>query len=85
MFLRSVLAFVLHTIYSIWCCVPQSIGDLVRYMTPANRRDFIDAAMANISERKLWGMPATLAKRYEDAKLHLGEWRMLSTLHAYWV
>ncbi len=46
--------------------MPKDIGDLVRYMKHANRRDFIDAALLNIGEKKLWGLPALLQKKYAD-------------------
>lgn len=44
----------------------QNLGGLVRYMTHAHRRDFLESALHLISRDKLFGMIKALSKRYAD-------------------
>ena len=45
----------------------QCIGD---------RRNFIDAALLNIGEEKLWGLAVVLQKKYADTVKYTGEYLM---------
>lgn len=47
------------------CCCLQDNSCLVRYMMPANRRDFIDATLAAVAHSKLAGLPDLLAIQWK--------------------
>lgn len=51
----------------------QNIGGLVRYMTLAHRRDFIEAALRLIGHKKMLGIVEYLRKRWQDVCVLLGE------------
>ncbi len=56
------------------CCVcmcSQPLAKIVRYMTLANRRDNIDAALAFISEWRFRRVPAQLKKSWDTARRRL--------------
>ena len=58
----------------------QRIGEIVRYMKHANRRDFIDAALLNVLGRRSCGADVVLRKNYDDTVKYTCEYVMCRVL-----